>query len=85
VKAFSGKGEADQKGVIEPRPPYAPDVHPALSTTALDPIIIPIIPPLTLSEQELASQSTFFPTSDRPYTNKSPRNLTIDKINDGLP
>jgi hypothetical protein len=73
-----------EKGVIEPRPSHAPDVHPALSTTALDPIIIPIIPPLTLLEQELASQSTFFPTSYRTDTNKSPRNLIIDKINDGL-
>jgi hypothetical protein len=84
VKAFSGKGEADKEGVIEPRQANAPDINSTLPTTALDPIIILIIPPLTLLEQELASQSTFFPTSYRTDTNKSPRNLIIDKINDGL-
>jgi hypothetical protein len=50
VLDFHGKGEADQKGLFEPRPPHAPDINPTLPTTALDPIIVPVIPPLALLE-----------------------------------
>jgi hypothetical protein len=85
VKAFSGKGEADKEGVIEPRPAHAPDINSTLPTTAVDPIIIPIIPPLALLEQELSSQPTFLPASYRTNTDKPPRDFIIDKINDGLP
>jgi hypothetical protein len=85
VEVSAGKGEAEQKGVIKPRPANASDINPSLPTTALDPIIIPIIPSLTLLEQELSPQFTFFPTSYRPNTDESTRNPTIDKINDGLP
>ena len=85
VHAFPGKGEADQKGVFEPRPPHAPDINPTLSTTALDPIIFPIISPLPLPQQKLSSQSTFLPTSDRTNTDQSPRDFAIDEINDGIP
>jgi hypothetical protein len=85
VKAFSGKGEADKEGVIEPRQANASDINPTLPTTSLDPIIIPIISPFAFLEQEFSFKLTFLPTSYRTDTNKSPRNLIIDTINDGLP
>jgi hypothetical protein len=72
------------KGVFEPRQANAPDINSSLPTTTLHPIIIPIITPFAFLEQELPSQSTFLPTSYRTNTDKPSRNLTIDKINDGL-
>jgi hypothetical protein len=76
---------ADVIGVVEPRPTHALDIHPTLPTTTLDPLIVPIIPSIALLEQELPSQPTFLSTSYRPDTDEPTRNLTIDKINDGLP